>query len=177
MHHVPPASSAVRPPAGRLGVVTIPGRRGEAERLRRKQEAGASFAVSQILCEPEAAVRLQAEAKGEAPFTLFWSLAPVARRRDVEFLRWLGVDIPPAVSDHLLAESSPAARLRRSDALNLAIARRLLEAAEASEASGRGRLAVGFCVEHVMLSNLEAAIGLVEQVRELARGFSLAVSH
>jgi hypothetical protein len=138
-----------------------------------KQEAGAGFAVSQILCEPQAALRLQgdlAEASpdGRAPLTLFWSLAPVARKRDLEFLDWLGVEVPPSVRADLLAED-PARRLGRSHELNLAIARRLLEGAEAD-----GCGPIGFCVEHVMLSNIEAAIDLVDQVKALCREFRSA---
>jgi 5,10-methylenetetrahydrofolate reductase len=163
---------------GHLGVITIPTRRrqdlDEPQRLAEKQAAGADFAVSQILCEPEAALRLQADVAsavpaGKPPLTLFWSLAPVARRRDLEFLAWLGVEVPPDVQKDLLAITEPAARLERSHDLNVAIARRLLEGAEAA-----GSGPIGFCVEHVMLSNIEAGITLVDRVRELCREFRSA---
>jgi 5,10-methylenetetrahydrofolate reductase len=161
---------------GHLGVVTIPTRRrtvlDEPERLLRKQQAGADFAISQILCEAEAARRLQADVAatlgGRKPLTLFWSLAPVAKKRDLEFLAWLGVDVPEDVRKDLLAEDA-GRRLARSHALNLAIARGLLEGAEAG-----GGLPIGFCVEHVMLSNIEAGIDLVDQVRSLVREFKAA---
>jgi 5,10-methylenetetrahydrofolate reductase len=160
---------------GRLGVITIPTRRradlDEPERLLRKQAAGASFAVSQILCEPEAALRLQgdlatAAPRGSKPLSLFWSLAPVARRRDLDFLQWLGVDIPANVRKDLVAAAEGTARLERSHDLNVAIARRLLEA---NEATGSG--SIGFCVEHVMLSNIGAAVDLVDRLRSLTRDF------
>ncbi|HUR24397.1 MAG TPA: hypothetical protein VM327_00085 [Candidatus Thermoplasmatota archaeon] len=158
---------------GHLGVITIPTRRrpdlDEPQRLLRKQAAGADFAVSQILCEPKAAQALQADlAKatgGRSPLTLFWSLAPVARKRDLEFLEWLGVEVPPAVHKELLAES-PEKRVRLSHRLNLGIARRLLEGAESA-----GSGPIGFCVEHVMLSNIEAGIQLVDEVRALVKEF------
>lgn len=161
---------------GHLGVITIPTRRradlDEPERLRRKQQAGADFAISQILCEPEAAQRLQSDVAatwgGRKPLTLFWSLAPVAKKRDLEFLAWLGVEVPETVRKALLAEDA-GRRLARSHALNLAIARRLLEGAEAE-----GGVPIGFCVEHVMLSNIEAGIDLVDQVRSLVREFKAA---
>jgi 5,10-methylenetetrahydrofolate reductase len=161
---------------GHLGVITIPTRRrsdlDEPRRLLLKQQAGADFAVSQILCEADAALRLQADlaaaSPGRKPPTLLWSLAPVARKRDLEFLAWLGVDVPEAVRKELLAEDA-GRRLARSHALNLAIARRLLEAAEAD-----GGVPIGFCVEHVMLSNIEAGIDLVDQVRTLVREFRSA---
>jgi 5,10-methylenetetrahydrofolate reductase len=174
------ALQALRPGVGKagghLGVITIPTRRrkdlDEPDRLLRKQRAGADFAVSQILCEPDAALRLQsdlaAKPLGSKPLTLFWSLAPVAKKRDLEFLKWLGVDVPETVAKALLAEDS-ARRLARSHALNLAIARSLLEGAEAE-----GGVPIGFCVEHVMLSNIEAGIDLVDQVRALVREFRSA---
>lgn len=171
-------SPAVRKGNGHLGVITIPTRRrkglDEPQRLLEKQAAGADFAVSQILCEPEAALRLQADLAalaadappGKRPPTLFWSLAPVARTRDIEFLDWLGVATPPAVRTDLLGAATPEARLARSHEVNLGIARRLLEGAEA-----HGSGPIGFCVEHVMLSNIEAAVDLVDQVRVLCRDF------
>ncbi|HJQ93112.1 MAG TPA: hypothetical protein VJ874_02375 [Candidatus Thermoplasmatota archaeon] len=172
------ALQALRPgvakAGGHVGVITIPTRRrpdlDEPQRLLRKQDAGADFAVSQILCEAAAAARLQQDLATAAPagrrsLTLFWSLAPVARKRDLEFLEWLGVDVPPAVRTRLLAEPE-AKRVALSHQLNLGIARRLLEA---TESGGSGP--IGFCVEHVMLSNIEAAIDLVDELRSLVKEF------
>jgi 5,10-methylenetetrahydrofolate reductase len=174
------ALDALRPTVeatgGALGVITIPTRRraalDEPQRLLAKSAAGARFAISQILCEPAAAVRLQrdlgtaAAATGRDAPRLFWSLAPVARPRDLEFLKWLGVEIPPGVEKALRAEGSPEARLEASARLNEGIARELLAAAERD-----GAPTPGFCVEHVMLSNLEAAIALVDRVKDAGRGF------
>lgn len=176
---VVPALEALRAPVaksgGHLGVITIPTRRrpdlDEPQRLLRKQAAGADLAVSQILCEPESALRLQADLAaasppGQTPLTLVWSLAPVARPRDLAFLEWLGVAIPPDVKKGLLAEP-PERRLERSHELNLGIARALLEGAEEAGAGP-----IGFCIEHVMLSNIDAGLTLVDQVRELCRSFA-----
>ena len=168
-------AASVHKGRGHLGVITIPTRRrqdfDEPQRLLAKQAAGADFAISQILCEPAAALRLQqdlaaAASPGKAPPTLFWSLAPVAKKRDLEFLRWLGVDVPPALAKEFLALPDNAARLRLSSQVNLGIARELLEAAE-QQGSGP----IGFCAEHVMLSNIDAAIALVDDLRSLVRQF------
>lgn len=166
---------------GTLGVITIPTRRrkdgDEPQRLVAKAEAGARFAVSQILCESQAAARLQRDvaalaAAGKRPAPqLFWSLAPVARPRDLAFLKWLGVAIPPDVEASLRDAATPALRLQASALLNEAIARDLLTAAEAD-----GAPAPGFCVEHVMLSNIEAAIDLVGRVQDVGRAFKGAPS-
>jgi 5,10-methylenetetrahydrofolate reductase len=168
--------------SGVLGVITIPTRRrpvgDEPQRLLDKAAAGARFAISQILCEPTSAVKLQkdlhqaAAARSldggavPAPPQLFWSLAPVARPRDLEFLKWLGVEVPPGIEKALRGETSPEARLEASARMNEGIARDLLAAAERD-----GTPAPGFCVEHVMLSNLEAGIALVDRVKDVGRSF------
>lgn len=173
------ALEALRPATeragGTLGVITIAHRRradhDEPQRLVAKQQAGARFAVSQILCRPEDAVALQRDyaavaPAGRTPLTLFWSLAPVARQRDVEFLKWLGVQVPPDVETRLLEPGSPTGRLAASHALNEGLARALLEAAERD-----GTPTPGFCLEHVMMGNIEAAIELVERVRSITKEF------
>lgn len=166
---------------GTLGVITIPTRRrvhlDEPERLLAKQAAGADYAVSQILCESQSALRLQGDLasawrKGDhRPLPLYWSLAPVANRRDVAFLRWLGVQIPAATETTLLEATTPAGRLRLSHDLNLEIARTLLEHAEAAAIGP-----IGFCIEHVMQGNVPAALELAQHVRELAAGFRRPVA-
>lgn len=167
----------VRKRGGRLGVITIPTRRravlDEPERLRRKQQAGADFAVSQIIVESDAALALQHDVAStstkKAAIPIYWSLAPVARRRDVEFLRWLGVEVAPAIEKRLLAPHSVAARLAESRDENLAIARRILEDAE------EHGIVAGFCIEHVMQSNVAAAVRLVEDVAAVQREFQAVV--
>lgn len=160
---------------GSLGVITIAHRRrpdlDEPQRLLAKQEAGASFAVSQILATSVDACRLQvdlaaAAAGRQPPLSLFWSLAPVARPRDLEFLAWLGVQVPAATKRDLLAAATPDGRLTASHALNEQIARELLDAAEAN-----GLPAPGFCIEHVMLNNVGAGIELVERIRAITKEY------
>lgn len=159
---------------GTLGVVTIPTRRGgvvdEPDRLLRKAEAGAAFAISQIVCAAPAAQRLCADLAERSrvlevrPPTVFWSLAPVGKRADLDFLRWLGVDVDEGYAG-AIAQAPTGRRLETSHAANVATANAVLEAAEAAG------VPVGLCVEHVMLSNIEAALTLVDRLRELTRSF------
>ncbi len=161
---------------GTLGVITIPTRRRESndepQRLLAKQEAGASYAISQILCEPIAAQRLQkdlaaaAKAADKPAIPILWSLAPVSKTRDIEFLKWLGVEVPAAHGTAILGRTGNAARIEESHVRNEAIVRSILEHAETNNL-----VAPGFCIEHVMLSNIEAAIGLVERIRALCKEF------
>jgi 5,10-methylenetetrahydrofolate reductase len=160
--------------AASLGVVTIAHRRGgwvdEPQRLIGKAEAGATYAVSQILLDAEPAIRLQRDLGAAAPTThlpIYWSLAPVGRRKDLDFLEWLGVQIPPHVRSELDGASAQA-RLKASHARNEAIARALLEYGDATGTP------VGFCIEHVMDRNVESAFELVERVQQLCAGYAIA---
>ena len=172
---LPYLAAAAKKAGGQAGVITIPTRRrpdlDEPSRLLAKQAAGASFAVSQILCESTFACRLQADlagaadAGGEAQMPVYWSLAPAGKKADVEFLGWLGVHVPPEFVSTVMDGGATEGRLARSRAWNLRIARDLLEHAERVGAAPR------FCVEHVMQHNIEAAVDLVEGVAALLREF------
>jgi 5,10-methylenetetrahydrofolate reductase len=83
-----------------LGGITIPSRLGEAERIRRKTAAGLVFFTTQVLFDSNDIVGLVQSLNGiEARILL--SFAPVSRPQDLEFLRWLGVDVPKNLDQFL----------------------------------------------------------------------------
>lgn len=164
------ALDVVSPVMDRTGVITIPSRRGgvvdEPERLLAKQEAGASFAISQILMECLSAGSLQrdlatsARRRDMAQPLLYWSLAPIQRKRDISFLKWLGVEAPAGIEAWFREAPGSKERGERSLALNLELAKELLENANGT---------TGFCVEHVMAGNVGAAVTLVEALRRVCQ--------
>ena len=84
-----------------LGGITIPSRPHEADRIRRKNAAGLVFFTTQILFDSNDIVWLIQQLNGlEA--RVFLSFAPVSHPRDLEFLRWLGTDIPADLDRFLL---------------------------------------------------------------------------
>jgi hypothetical protein len=148
---------------GALGVVTIPGRErpglSEAERLLRKRLAGAEFAVSQVIMDPGPACRLLEEVVEEcrrndvAPPRLYWTLAPFSSPSDLALLAKLGVRVPKgAVS--LVHSGTPALNY------NLDVARQL------GEQSERCGVKAGFCVSHLTLRNVGAAVELARVINE-----------
>ncbi len=91
-----------------LGGITIPSRLHEADRIRRKAAVGLSFFTTQILFDSNDIVWLIQQLNGlEA--RVFLSFAPVSHPRDLEFLRWLGVDIPRDL-DRFLLRGEPSDR-------------------------------------------------------------------
>ncbi len=100
-----------------VGNISIPTRRletlDEPQRISYKIKSGADFFSTQIICEKESPVKLLGDLDRElneqnldAP-AFFWSFAPIAEQKDVNFMRWLGVEIPEKVEEKILVSSDP----------------------------------------------------------------------
>jgi 5,10-methylenetetrahydrofolate reductase len=151
-----------------LGGISIPSRLREAERVRKKCAAGLVFFTTQVLFDSNDIVWLIQRLNGlEA--RIFLSFAPVSHPRDLEFLRWLGADIPDDLDKFLLrghaaAEGSPAAHqsyLERS--LNLA--QRILM--DVFDNLPPDPPPLGLNIEHINQRNLAGAVRMVERLGEL----------
>jgi 5,10-methylenetetrahydrofolate reductase len=151
-----------------LGGISIPSRLREADRVRRKCAAGLDFFTTQVLFDSNDIVWLIQRLNGlEA--RIFLSFAPVSHPRDLEFLRWLGADIPDDLDKFLLrghgaAEGSPVAPescLERS--LNLA--QRILM--DVFDNLPPDPPPLGLNIEHINQRNLAGAVRMIERLGEL----------
>jgi hypothetical protein len=94
-----------------LGAVGIPERHtrdgDEHRRLIAKQEAGCSFFVTQIVYDVNAAKNLvsdyayECRARGLDPVPIVFTSSVCGSMKTLEFLRWLGVDVPRWVENDL----------------------------------------------------------------------------
>lgn len=157
-----------------LGGITIPSRLHEAERIRQKVAAGLSFFTTQVLFDSNDIVWLVQRLSGlEA--RIFLSFAPVSHPRDLEFLRWLGADIPSDL-DHFLLKSEPTttsavaqpatapATVSSQSYLNrsLNLAQRILM--DVFDNLPPDPPPLGLNVEHVNRRNFHAALKMLEQL-------------
>ena len=110
-----------------LGAVAIPERhsRRENEHLRLivKQEAGCRFFVSQVVYDLNAAknlvsdYRYACETRGLAPVPIVFTFSVCGSMKTLEFLRWLGVDVPRWIENDLRHSTNPlAASLEQAQA-------------------------------------------------------------
>ncbi|MEM0129067.1 MAG: mycobacterial-type methylenetetrahydrofolate reductase [Thermoplasmata archaeon] len=150
---------------GAVGNIAIPQRTGEAHRMLAKTRAGARFFTTQIVFDATPVVSLLTEygalcrEHGIPPAPVLLSLAPIADEGDVEFVRWLGADIPEAVEAEILngGEAEPEAAADRS--IRLAV--RLYETVR--DRTGRGAhpdVPLGLNVEQVSSRHLAHAARL-----------------
>lgn len=145
-----------------LGGITIPSRPDEADRIRNKHGAGMTFFTSQILFDSNDIVWLVQRLNGlEA--RIFLSFAPVSHPRDLEFLRWLGADIPRDLDRFLLGPGPDSPRAKETcfeRSLNLA--QRILM--DVFDNLPPDPPLLGLNVEHINRRNFASAVRMLERL-------------
>jgi hypothetical protein len=150
-----------------LGGITIPTRRNEPERLVGKAESGIEFFTSQVLYEAENVCRLLREYHQQCletrlePKRIFLSFAPVSSARDVEFLKWLGVEIPRDV-ERMVLDGWIGTAWR-----SIRVAERILRDILAFVRDEEIGVPLGINVEHVMKHNFEVSRDMALALREI----------
>lgn len=150
-----------------LGGIAIPSRVREADRIRRKAEAGLSFFTTQVLFDANDIVWLIQRLNG-LDARIFLSFAPVSHPRDLEFLRWLGVDIPADLDRFLLqgGEAGPAAEVASGCfERSLDLCRRILM--DVFDNLPPDPPAIGLNIEHINKRNFAPALQMLDRLREL----------
>lgn len=102
-----------------LGGVAIPERHSRREnehlRLIAKQEAGCRFFVTQVVYDLNAAknlvsdYRYECDARGLTPVPIVFTFSVCGSMKTLEFLRWLGVDVPRWIENDLRHATNPLA--------------------------------------------------------------------
>lgn len=113
------AMSAECNPALLLGGVAIPERHSRREdehlRLIAKQEAGCRFFVTQVIYDLNAAknllsdYRYECQARGLAAVPIVFTFSVCGSLKTLDFLRWLGVDVPRWIENDLRHAADPLA--------------------------------------------------------------------
>lgn len=150
-----------------LGAVAIPERHkeksNEHERLIAKQEAGVSFFVTQVVYDVTAAKNLASDyvyacrERSLEPARMVFTLSLCGSTKTLQFLQWLGVDVPRWVQNELTHSRDP---------LGLSVVHALDTARELRAFGGHLGLRCGFNVESVstLRAEIEAAVHVARQI-------------
>jgi len=163
--------AGVSPSLGLGGVVIAERHAGRGEehlRMLRKQDAGCSFFVSQICYDLDHTRNLLSDyaytcrERGLAPRPVVVTLAPCGSAKTLEFMTWLGIDIPRWIRNEIVYADDP---LGESYDQCLASARALIAFCR------RLGLPFGINVESVTIRKveIEASVELAREVRGLLR--------
>ncbi|MFT4048418.1 MAG: methylenetetrahydrofolate reductase [Solirubrobacterales bacterium] len=155
-----------------LGGVAIPERHtlraDEHLRLLSKQDAGCRFFVTQVVYDVNAAKNLvsdyhyECEARELAPAPLVFTFAPCGSTKTLNFLRWLGVDVPRWIENDLAHSSDP---LEASYQQAIAIAAELIDYCRSLG------MPFGLNVESVSIRRveIETSVRLARQLQKMLR--------
>lgn len=147
------------------GAITIFTRENEVDRILAKMDSGIDFFVSQIIYEAANMkyvllhLAKECKQKGLNVPIFYLSLALASKTRDIEFMKWLGVEFPTAVFTHLTSdpehdveeESLQAVESTLDDILHF---------------SEKEHINLAFNIEHIMFSNLPLSGKLCKVIRE-----------
>jgi len=175
VRHALPLSRAIRLAAARLtvGGVVITERHGlersEAARLLAKGIQGCAYFISQTVYHAPPTQQLlrdylrDCRGADTPPRRIVLSFAPAGREKTMQFLRWLGVHIPPATERAILGAADPLARSIRICRDNL---RRILDQAYARE------IPLGINVESVSINRdeIDASVELFHVLKATLEG-------
>lgn len=155
-------------PALSLGGVAIPERHSRREdehlRLLGKQEVGCRFFVTQVVYDINAAKNLvsdyhyECRARGVSPVPLVFTFSVCGSMKTLDFLRWLGVDVPRWIENDLEHAADP---------LEASFEHALTTATELMAYCRALGVPFGVNVESVSIRRveIEAAVRLAQQLR------------
>lgn len=161
------AMRAERNPDLLLGGVAIPERHSRREnehlRLIAKQEAGCRFFVTQVVYDLNAAknlvsdYRYACEARGLEPVPIVFTFSVCGSMKTLEFLRWLGVDVPRWIENDLRHAENP---------LRASLEQAFATAVEITDFCRRLEVPFGLNIESVSIrrEEIEAAVELAGKV-------------
>ncbi|RKS84312.1 5,10-methylenetetrahydrofolate reductase [Motilibacter peucedani] len=151
-----------------LGSVAIPERHSgsgrEHERMLRKQRRGASFFVTQVVYDADAAKSMVSDYfyachdQGQEPAPVIFTLSVCGSLKTLAFLQWLGVDVPAWMRNDLQ---------RSEDPLSVSFEHCVATAAELAAYCRRLGAPFGFNVESVSIrrAEIDASVRLAERLR------------
>jgi hypothetical protein len=147
-----------------MGGISIPSRAQEVDRIRRKVAEGLCFFTTQVLFDSNDIVWLIQRLNGlEA--RIFLSFAPVSHHRDIEFLRWLGADVPADLDYFLIHKAAGETSAHHAEeaferCLNLA--QRILM--DVFDNLPPDPPPLGINIEHINRRNLNFAVRMLEKL-------------
>jgi len=151
-----------------LGGVTIPSRKNEPDRIRKKHAQGVEFFTTQVMFDSNDLVWLIQRLSG-VEARIFISFAPVSNRRNLEFLRWLGVDIPSDLDRFLLgSEEGESAPAETCLARSIDLAQRILM--DVFDNLPPDPPPIGLNIEHITARNFAPALAMLDRLGNLYAG-------
>tara|TARA_B100000242_G_scaffold147056_1_gene104825 strand:- start:123 stop:1070 length:948 start_codon:yes stop_codon:yes gene_type:complete len=155
------------------GGICIPSRKKESKNLISKSKFGAEFFTTQVLCDSGNVVRMiknyqeRCDRANTFPRRILLSFAPVSSQRNINFLKWLGVEIPKDTERYL--NGRPGAMTDRSLDVAIEVLNEILDYIIQNNL----RVPVGLNVEHIMSYNFQSSVEMLQELANIYRKFCI----
>ena len=155
------------------GGICIPSRRKESKNLIRKSECGAEFFTTQVLCDSDNIMKMiknyqeRCDKVNTFPRRILLSFAPVSSQKNIDFLKWLGVEIPKDTERYL--NGRPGSMTERS----LDVAIEVLNEILTFITNNNLKVPVGLNVEHIMSYNFQSSVEMLQELANIYRKFCI----
>ena len=155
------------------GGITIPSRQIESKRLLQKGSNGIEFFTSQVLYDGAKVKKMLkyydelCKENSVLPRRILLSFAPVSSEKNIDFLKWLGVEIPQETEDRLIKDNA-----KMSDQ-SLEIASEILKDILNNNEKLRITVPIGLNVEHIMSYNFQSSINMLQELSKIYREFCI----
>jgi 5,10-methylenetetrahydrofolate reductase len=158
------------------GGITIPSRKMESERLLRKGSNGIEFFTSQVLYDSTKTKKMLkyyheiCKKNNVLPRRILLSFAPVSSEDNINFLKWLGVEIPQGTEKRLKQDNGKMSNE------SLKIASEILNDILANNEKLGITVPIGLNVEHIMSYNFQSSINMLQELSKIYRKFCIKTS-
>tara|TARA_B100001250_G_scaffold364561_1_gene344730 strand:- start:241 stop:1188 length:948 start_codon:yes stop_codon:yes gene_type:complete len=155
------------------GGIAIPSREEESKNLINKSNNGSEFFTTQVLYDSENIIKMinnyqvRCNELGTFPRRILLSFAPVSSQKNVEFLKWLGVEIPSNTEHYLQAR--PGSMTERSLDVAIEVLNEILNHIEENNLT----VPVGLNVEHIMSYNFQSSVEMLQELARIYREFCI----
>jgi 5,10-methylenetetrahydrofolate reductase len=155
------------------GGIAIPSRKDESKNLIRKSEHGSEFFTTQVLYNSENIIKMINNYQSRCneldtfPRRILLSFAPVSSQKNIEFLKWLGVEIPDDTERYL--KGRPGSMTERSLDVAVEVLNEILDFITVNNL----RVPVGLNVEHIMSYNFQSSVEMLQELARIYREFCI----
>ena len=158
------------------GGITIPSRKIESVRLLKKGSNGIEFFTTQVLYDGKKIKKMLkyyddvCKENNVLPRRILLSFAPVSSKKNIDFLKWLGVEIPSQTEKRLTNKKT-----NMSDE-SLEIASEILKSILNNNEKLGITVPIGLNVEHIMSYNFQSSINMLQELSRIYREFCIKTS-
>jgi len=155
------------------GGISLPSRKIESERMQKKAESGIEFFTTQVLYDGDDICKMlghyfsKCNDSGVEPKRVLLSFAPISTVKNLNFLKWLGVEIPKETEEMIIQEES----LIKGRSIDVSM--RILEEVLCHITENQIRVPIGLNIEHIMTYNFEHSVELLQMMSKRYRSFCM----